>query len=140
MTMGEGLVLGCRDLVTDQELLGEILGAFELGGQPGRPEDRQAGGAEGIDDARGERGLGPDDGEADLFLADELDELGDRGDGHVGKVGFARRAGVAGGDENLMDPRRAGQLPGQRVFASAGADDEDLHGEHGISDGSGGSR
>ena len=47
----------------------------------------------------------------------EGDELGDLGD-----AGIARR-GV-----ELGQPRRLGQLPGQRVLAPAGADEEDLHG------------
>jgi hypothetical protein len=99
--VGEGLVLGRRDLVALQELLGEVLGAFELGGEPGRPEDRQAGGAEGVHDAGGQRRLGADHGEGDLLGPDEVDQRRDGGDGHVLDAGLAGGAGVARRDETL---------------------------------------
>jgi len=40
---------------------------------------------------------------------------------------LARRAGVAGGDEDLLQAGRLGQAPGQRVLAAAGTDDEKFH-------------
>ena len=50
-----------------EEVLGEGLRGFELRGLASRPEDAQAGGLEGIDDAQRQRRLGTDDGEADLL-------------------------------------------------------------------------
>ena len=42
-------------------------------------------------------------------------------------LGFARGAGVAGRDEHFADARRLREFPGQRVFAAAGADDQNFH-------------
>ena len=41
--------------------------------------------------------------------------------------GLARRAAVARRHEHLRDARRLRDLPRQRMFASAAADDEDVH-------------
>jgi hypothetical protein len=98
--VGEGLVLRGRDVVADQELLGEVLGAFELGGGLGRPEDRQAGGAEGIDHAGGERRLGADHGEA---ICSRFGEVGSTGMSVMGVLSslLARGAGVARRDQTF---------------------------------------
>src|SRR5690606_35905997 len=42
---------------------------------------------------------------------------------------LVRGAGVAGRDQHLGDARGLGELPCQRMFAAAGADDEDFHGK-----------
>ena len=46
-----------------------------------------------------------------------------RGDVDVADVRLGRRAGVAGGDEDVLDPRRLRALPGERMFAAAAADE-----------------
>ena len=122
--VGEGFEGGGGDAVALHETLGEILGAFELRGLARRAEDRQARRAEGIDHAGGERRFRADHGEGDLLVLGEVDEFVDRGQRHVLEAVLARRAGIARGDIDLLDARRLCQLPGQRVFAAAGADDE----------------
>ena len=42
-------------------------------------------------------------------------------------LGFERRAGVAGRDEDLLYARRLRALPGKRVLAAAAADDQNSH-------------
>ena len=49
------------------------------------------------------------------------------GDVDVAALGFVRGAGVAGRDQHFVDARRLRQLPGQRVLATAGTDDQDFH-------------
>ena len=44
----------------------------------------------------------------------------------IAAFAFARGAGIAGRDQHFVDARRLRELPRQRVFASAGSDDEDL--------------
>ena len=141
--VGERLVHGRRDVVPDHELLGEVLGGFEPGRALRGSEDLQAGGAEGIDDARGERGLGADDRQRDVLLAGERDEFGDVGDRDVEEAVLAGGAGVAGRDVDTCHLRRLGEAPADRVFATAGADDEEIHdlvAEVWISDGNGARR
>ena len=122
--VGEGLELGGRNAVAGHEALGEILGAFELRGCLGRAEDAQAAGAEDIDDAGGQRRFRTDDGQVDVLARRRVGQRVDVGDGQVLQLVLARRAGVAGGDQNLLQAGRLGETPGQRVFAAAGTDDE----------------
>jgi hypothetical protein len=57
----------------------------------------------------------------------ERDQFRNVRDGDVLQAFFGRRAAVAGGDKNLLDARRLLESPGQRMFASAGTDDEEFH-------------
>ena len=62
-----------------------------------------------------------------------------RRDIDVAHARFGGRAAVAGRHEHFGDLRRLRALPGQRVFATAAADDQDLHGQS-ISAGNGACR
>ena len=94
-----------------------------------RPEAFQSGLGEGVDDANDQRRLGADDSQVDGPFAREGDQLGHilGTDRYVLELGFARRAGIAGRDENGVYLGRLRGLPGQRVFAAAAADDQYLH-------------
>jgi hypothetical protein len=63
-----------------------------------------------------------------MFAAREFDEIGDGGDGNVRQSTVTGSAGIPGGDEHLRDARTLRDLPRERMFASAGADDEDVQG------------
>ena len=76
--VGEGLVARSRDAVARHEGLREVLRALELRGRLRGAEDGEAGLAERVDDARGQRALRADHGERDVALARERDEVGDR--------------------------------------------------------------
>ena len=117
-----------RDVVAGHEVLGEILRGFELRGFLGRAENLQAAGAEDVDHAGGERRFRADDGEVDLVLLGEISQGFRVGDVDVFQLVLARRAGVAGGDENLLQAGRLRQAPGHGVLAAAGTDDEEFHG------------
>ena len=106
------------------EALGEILRAFELRGFLGRAEDLQAAGAEDVDDAGRQRRFRADDGEVDLVLLGEIGQRFRIGDVEVFQLVLARRAGIAGGDQDLLQAGGLGEAPGQRVLATAGTDDE----------------
>ena len=126
--IGEGAEGGGGNAVARHELLGEILRAFELGGGLRGAEDFQPGGAEGIDDARGQRRFGADHGECDVVIAaDEFDQRRNRGQRQVDEAVLGRRAAVAGRDKHLRNTGRLRELPRQGVFASAGTDDKDFH-------------
>mmetsp|Transcript_5856 Transcript_5856/g.23004 ORF Transcript_5856/g.23004 Transcript_5856/m.23004 type:complete len:376 (+) Transcript_5856:1309-2436(+) len=127
--VGEGLVGRGRDAVALHEVLGEGLGAFELGGGLGRAEDAQAACAELVDHARRQRRFRADHGQRDLVLGGKIGQRLDvrRRDGHVAQPLIPRGAAVAWRDEDLADPLALCQLPGQGMFTAAVADDEDSH-------------
>ena len=93
-----------------------------------RAERLDAGGFEIVDDARTKRHFRPDDDEVDfLFLA----KSGHRrvvGDVERHALGLLRDAGIAGGAIELVGEWAGRHLPGQRVLASAGTNNEDVHG------------
>ena len=124
--VGEGRVARGRDAVPRHEGLGVVLRALELRRRLRRAEDRQPRRPEGVDDARGQRRLGPDHGQRRV-LAREGDEIRNRRQRDVGEPGLARGAGVARRDEHPGHPRGLRELPRQRVLAAAAADDEDVH-------------
>jgi hypothetical protein len=125
--VAEGAEIGRGDVGVAEEVLAEDLARFELGGLLARPERLDAGGAHRVDDAGGQRRLGADDGQVDGVVLGELHQRGDVGiaDGDV--LSVDRRAGIAGGDEDAFDPRALFDFPGEGVFASAAADNHDLH-------------
>ena len=118
-----------RDAMAAQEVLGESLGAFQPRCQPARAEAAQTRSFERVGDACHERRLRPDDSQRDPLAAREVDECGDivRGDRHVCDAGLQRRAGVAWRDVNLLDARRLRGFPGERMLATAAAEDQNLH-------------
>ena len=91
--------------MTLHEDLGEVLGAFELRGGLRRAEDAQAGGAELVDDAGGERSFRSYDRKGDVVALNEFDQLVDIGDRKVFKTRRQCRAGIAGNHENWSRDR-----------------------------------
>ncbi len=89
-----------------------------------RPENLQTARAEQIDDAGGERPFRPDQREGDLFFLDEIGEFGRIGDVDVAQTLVLGGAAVAGSNVDELNPRRLRELPCQRMFATAGTDDE----------------
>src|SRR3546814_3678115 len=124
----DGVVRG-GDTVTGVQTCALPISSRQLRGGGGGAEDAQALGAEAVDDAGDQGPFRADDGERHAFVAREREQAVDVGGGDVGVAAFilGRGAGVAGGDEHLIDARRLRQLPRQCVFASAGADDEEFH-------------
>ena len=121
------LVVGGRHVGMAQQVFAKDLAPLELGGVGTRAKDAQLGVGEGVDDAFGERQLGPDDRERDVVLRGELDQAGEVGGRDVDVLGVDRRARVSGGDENALDARALRELPSQRVFASAVANHQHVH-------------
>ena len=125
--VGEGLVLGGRDAMALHERLREVLRRFELGGRPRGAEDPQPATTEQVDDARGQRRLGADDGEGDAFAFREIGERVEVGDRQVLDARLVRGAAVARRDEDLVDPLGLREPPGQRVLAPAGSHHHHFH-------------
>ena len=96
LDLGEVAIGGGGDPVAGEEVLGEGLRAFQLGGAGGRAEDIQAALAEQVDHACHQRRLGTDDGQLDV-LRGEVGQLlqGQHVDGDVLALGFGGGAGVA---------------------------------------------
>ncbi len=128
LDLGEVPVIGGRDLVAGQEILGESLGAFQLGGTGGWPEAVQATGTEQVDDTGYQWHFRADDGQGDVFLG-KVGKLLQRQDvdGDVLAFGFDGGAGVAGGNEDFLDTRVLRHFPGQGMFTATAADDQNIH-------------
>src|SRR5690606_2832114 len=70
LDLGEVLVVGSRDFVARQEVLGESLRTFQLRSASGRTEAIQATGAEQVNDAGNQRHFRTDDGQGNVFLGE----------------------------------------------------------------------
>ena len=81
-----------------------------------------------VDEPRDERHLGPDDDEVDGFVARRRDQRVEIIDGDLEQPRIGGDAGVAGRAEQLRPLRRARERADERVLATPGADDKDLHG------------
>ena len=116
------------DVVPEHEGLGEIFAAFEpCAGADGSDDghaSRCAVAAEVIGYAGHERVLGPDDDEVDALRLDEASDGVEVARGQVDVGAYAGCSGIAGCDGESAEARALRHLPGQGVFASAGADQQ----------------
>ena len=114
--------------VRPAQVLGEALGAFEAGGGAARAEGLGAGGFEVIDDACAERRLGPDNDQIDAVLTAIRDHRRMVADIERNALRLTRDARIARGTDEPVYERACRHLPGQRMFAAAGAKEQDVHG------------
>ena len=92
----EGGEVAGGEIMAGEEVLAPDLAAFQDGGRPGRAEDAQAPGLEGVHDPFRQRNLRPHDGQADLLALGEVGQTGQVGGGEGeagGKLGDSRAAG-----------------------------------------------
>ncbi len=87
-------------------------------------ENLQPGGAEGIHDADGQRGLGAHDREVDPLLLRELQQAGHIRVLHGHALRLRGDAGIAGGAEDLRHLRGTAERIHDGVAASAATDHE----------------
>ena len=87
--------------------------------------------AQAIGLAERKRDLGADDDEGDVFALHERDEAGDVIGGDRVTRDFLGDAGITGGADHARGGGRGEQGADERVFASAGADDEKRAGKSG---------
>ncbi len=98
-----------------------------------RPEDREPGLDQGIGDTRRQRRLGPDDDQLGRLATGDRDDRGPVQRIHARHAADARLAPdriAPRRDDDLVDARLGGQLPGQRVLAPATPDDHDAGRHH----------
>ena len=125
--VGEAPIGGGRNAEFGAEILGEALGAFELGRRLGRPEHFDALRFEIVGEPGHQRRLGPDHHEADLLV---LAEARDRAViAHVERhaLGDRRDAGIARRAIERVEQGALRELPGERMLASAAADQKHIH-------------
>ena len=122
----EGGISGGFHAVFVHEVFGEALAAFELCCLLVWAKDGEALGLEGIDDAFNQKRFRADEGEADVVLFGEGQEVADAGERDIAHPLHVGSTGVAGGDVNMLDAGVLRKFPGQRVFAPACADDQDI--------------
>jgi hypothetical protein len=123
----EALVSGGRNLVGLAQVLGETLGAFQPRRPFARAERSDAGGLQVVDDAGAQRHFRPDHHQVNLLRLAERDHRLMVGEVERHALGLACDAGIAGRAIKLLAKRARRHFPGQRVFASAGTEDEDVH-------------
>ena len=128
LDFGEVLVVGSGDLLAGEEVLGEGLGTFQLGGSCAGAEDVQAARAKQINHAGNQRCFRTDVGQLHVLLG-EVSQLldGQYVDGDVLALGFNGGASVARCDENLLHTRILSHFPGQGVFTATAANDQNIH-------------
>ena len=115
------------DAVAAAKILRESLRPFQAGAGAPRTEDAEARGLEGVGHARGEGIIRSDYGEVGAVKfrrGDESRQVRDA-DGKVLPEG--ERAGIARGADDFSHARGPRELPGQRMLAAAGANEEDGH-------------
>ncbi|MNY09398.1 hypothetical protein D3C86_1423130 [compost metagenome] len=126
----ETLVSAGRNIVARTEILGEALGAFKLGRRFRRSEGGDAGGTQIIRQTRNQRRFRADDNEVDCLFFRKGDD---------GRVVFHIKrnecrvvgdAGISRGGIKFFKQGRLGNFPRQRMFASAGTDQQNFHGQY----------
>ncbi len=126
--IAEALIGGGWNSVGLAEVLGEPLRTLELGGSLARAERLETGSGEVIDDADGERRFRPDHHKIHLVGLAEIDHGLMVCDIERDAFGLLRDPGIARGAPQFGQQWRAGDFPGQRMFASTGAEKKDVHG------------
>ena len=112
--------------MAQQEVLAERLARLETGARGAGAVGEDARVLKGVDDAGGERALGPDDHEVGADAARERDHRGGIGGVDGEALRLERHAAVAGGDADGRHARAAQAGLEQGVLAAAGAEDEDV--------------
>ena len=124
---GDGEDAGVRDARGGHDLLGERLGSFDLRRLLAGAEDLDAGVAQMVGKARDERRLRTDDDEVDLQLAGEGQQPFGVLRPHRMAVRKSGHSGVSGRAMQRLQLGATGDLPGERVLATARSDDENPH-------------
>jgi hypothetical protein len=93
-----------------------------------RPEHGDSGGADIIGQSGDQRRFGADDHQRDVFRSAERHHRSVVGRVERDAVRMARYSRIAGRGIEPREDRRLRQLPRQRMFAPARADQQDIHG------------
>ena len=123
-------VMGGGNAVPRQEILGERLAPFQPRGRGAGSEHAMPSGLERVHQTCHQRSFRTDHGDRHAFAFHQRQQAGDvaGGDIDIAASGFPRGAGVTRRDQHFAGARRLRQLPGKRMLAAAGTDDEDFHG------------
>ena len=125
LQVDEGLVVGGRDVMTLHELLGEVLGAFNLGGGLGGAERLDARGGEIVHDAFDQRDFRAYEYPVIAIILHEFDKCGVVRLAQLrGMDAVLEHARVAGSHGDLIDARRFEQRVGNGVLTRTGADNQ----------------
>ena len=122
----EARIVGGRNAETPAKILAEPFGPLELRSRATRAEGRNARGLEIVDEPGDERRLGPDDDEADRHQPAEIDHRAMVGDVDADAIGHGRDAGIAGRRKESPEPGATAQRQGDRMLATAGAEQKNI--------------
>ena len=126
VTSGLRILKGFRsrggNTVFDHEFFGEILTAFQLGGNLIRSENFQISRFEYIHDTGAKRSFRTDNCQIDFFFFCEVSQFFQLVNFNVDAFGISGDSGITGGAKNFFYLRTAFQLPHQCVLATAGTD------------------
>ena len=125
--LGEDLELGGGDVRALHQRFRERLARFDASRAAVRAEDVEAGAAQRVAHAGVDRRLGPEDHEPEPLALGEVDDAYDVGGADRDVARHAAGAAIAGRAVDALDELRLHAFPHERVLASPGPDDKDLH-------------
>src|SRR5690606_33342189 len=110
-----------------EHVLAKDLAPLELRRRLAGAENLQFLVLKGIDDSLGQRRLGTDHRQPDVIVLRKANQPAKvvGGNGHV--LGIDRRSGIAGSDENPLRTATLLELPGERMFTPAVANNQNVH-------------
>ena len=123
----EALVGAGRDVIFGAEILGETFRTLQLGGGRRWPEGGDACGAQPVGETGDQRRLRADDDEIDGVFGAEAQDRGVVLDVHGHERRHLGDAGIAGRRIQRAETRRLRKLPGERMLAAAGSDQQNFH-------------
>jgi hypothetical protein len=125
--VGERLEARGRHPMTRHQRLRKRLRAFDGRGAAPGAEDREAARAEAIGEACDQRRFRTDHGEIHVLAHGERDQSVEVVDADVDGCRVPRDAGIPRRGPQTLHQRALRELPRERVFAAAAADEQDLH-------------
>ena len=125
--VGKAVVFGRGNAVAAHKGLGEGLGAFQLRGRLGRPENAHAVGTKLVHHTGSQRTFGAHHGHANLVGLGPFAQFHDVGDRQVLQTRIGGSATIARSHIDHLHLGRLRQFPGQRVFTPATADNQNIH-------------
>ena len=124
----ESFIVSRRHPVALHEGFGKVLGAFKLCGSFSRSENLQSSASEVIHDTRSQRGFRTHHCEAYVIGCHKVSQPGDIGLCDIDQFFGHRSTGIAGSHKHGFNSFILSQAPGNRMFATTAANNENLHG------------
>ncbi len=123
----ETLIGGRRYAGGPAQILGEALGTLKPCGGAARPESLNAGGLQVVHDAGAQRRFRAHDHEVDAIRPAKRNHFAMIRNVEGDALGLMRDAGISRCTEKPVRQRTCRHLPGERMLASAGSEEQNIH-------------